>query len=119
MSFNKKLNEIKIGIAVSTFTEEKTNKKRYKIIEKSLDSLSKISKETKLNVYIVIVVDGEVPEKHNKILSKYDFNIFRRPKNGGVARTKNTSIKLLLDQKIDIGFLADDDVLYKSGCLEE
>ena len=31
MSFNKNLNEIKIGIAISTYTEEKTDAKRYGI----------------------------------------------------------------------------------------
>lgn len=119
MSFNKKLNDIKIGIAISTFTEEKTNIKRYDIIDRSLVSLTKIINETKLNVYIVIVVDGYIPKKHNDILSKYNFNIYRRQCNGGVARTKNTSIRLLLEQNIDIGFLADDDVLYKTRCLEK
>ena len=115
----KKLEEVKIGIAISTFTEEKTDNKRYDIIDKSLSSLSDIIKLTNLNIYIVIVVDGQIPEKHKNILNKYNFNIYNRPNNGGVARTKNTSIKLLLEKNIDIGFLADDDVLYKKGCLEE
>ena len=121
MSFNKKLLDLKVGIAISTFTEEKTDNKRYNIINKSLISLNKIVKETKLNVYVIIVVDGKVPKKHQDILNKYNsiFNISTRPNNGGVARTKNTSIRLLLEQKIDIGFLADDDVLYKSECLEK
>ena len=33
MSFTKNLNEIKIGIAISTYTEEKTDAKRYEIIK--------------------------------------------------------------------------------------
>ena len=117
MSFKKNLNEIKIGIAVSTYTEEKTDAKRYEIIDRSLKSLQEVLKTTKVNTYVVIIVDGEIPERHNELLSKYNFNIFRRPKNGGVARTKNTSIRLLLEQNVDIGFLADDDLLYKQGCL--
>ena len=100
------------------YTEEKTNAKRYEIIDKSLQSLQEVLKTTKINTYVVIIVDGKIPKRHNELLSKYNFNIFRRPKNGGVARTKNTSIRLLLEQKVDIGFLADDDVLYKQGCLE-
>ena len=119
MTFNKNIDNLKIGIAISTFTEEKTVPKRYEIINSSLNSLQKIINETKLKVYVVMVVDGNIPEKHNKILEQYNFNIFRRKENGGVARTKNTSIRLLLEQNIDIGFLADDDVLYKSECLEK
>ena len=118
MSFKKNLNEIKIGIAVSTYTEEKTDAKRYEIIDRSLKSLQEVLKTTKVNTYVVIIVDGEIPERHNELLSKYNFNIFRRPENGGVARTKNTSIRLLLEQNVDIGFLADDDLLYKNNCID-
>ena len=107
-----------IGVAISTYTEKNTEPKRYEIIEKSLDSLHKIILKTKLNLYVVIVVDGPIPDKHNKILSKYDFNIYKRPYNGGVARTKNTCIRLLLEQNVDIGFLADDDLLYKNNCFD-
>jgi len=119
MSFNKNLNEIKIGIAISTFTEEDTEELRYEIIERSLKSLKEVEKETKINTYIVIVIDGKVPKKHYDLLNKYDFNIYKRKENGGVAKTKNTCIKLLLEQNVDIGFLADDDLLYKNNCLEK
>jgi len=119
MSFNKNLNQIKIGIAISTYSEEKTEEKRYKIINRSLQSLQEVLKTTKINPYIIIVVDGKVPKRHINLLNKYNFNVYKRPQNGGVAKTKNTSIRLLLEQKVDIGFLVDDDVLYKDGCLEK
>ena len=66
--FIKKLNEIKVGIAISTFTESKTEDKRYEIIKKSLDSLQEIINKTKINTYVVIVVDGQVPLKHLNII---------------------------------------------------
>lgn len=119
MSFTKKLSEIKVGIAISTFTNNKTDSKRYQIIDRSLQSLQKIISQSKLNTYVIIVIDGTVPAIHKEILLKYNFYIFKRTLNGGVARTKNTSIRLLLEQDIDIGFLADDDVLYREGCLEK
>ena len=119
MSFDKHTNDVKIGIAISTFSQLKTDPHRYQIIKQSLDSLTRVIQNTKLNIYIAIIVDGPIPLIHNQILNQYKFNIFRRKENGGVARTKNTCIKLLLDQKIDIGFLADDDVLYKKNCLEK
>lgn len=110
--------ELKIGIAVSTYTEENTDPQRNEIIKKSLDSLSHIIKNTKLNVYVVLVVDGIIPKKHQELLQQYDFDIYNRKNNGGVARTKNTCIRLLLNQKVNIGFLADDDLLYKNKVLE-
>jgi hypothetical protein len=118
MPFTKNIDEIKIGIAISTYTEEKTEPKRYEIIDRSLKSLQKVLKTTKINTYVVIIVDGKVPDKHINLLKKYDFNVYIRPKNGGVARTKNTSIRLLLEQNVDIGFLADDDLLYKNNCID-
>jgi hypothetical protein len=111
---------MKIGIAISTYTENKTELERYSIIKTSLNSLENIQKLNKeYELYIIIVVDGEIPEIHNKVLNEFKFNIYRREKNGGVARTKNTSIRLLLENNVDIGFLADDDVEYKPGILEK
>ena len=119
----------KIGIAISTYTEDKTDNSRYDIINRSLKSLSKYLKNTVLDdIYTVIVVDGPIPEKHKNILEQYknnksnisnEIHVFNRKENGGVARTKNTSIKLLLEQKVDYGFLMDDDVEYKERCFEK
>lgn len=110
---------MKIGIAISTYTEEKTDSSRYNIIERSLSSLENYVNITKLNLYIVVVIDGKIPSRHQELLKKYNFNIYQKEKNGGVARTKNTSIRLLLEQTIDYGFLMDDDVEYKEGCFEK
>lgn len=110
---------MKIGIAISTYTEEKTDSFRYNIIERSLTSLQNYIKTTNLNIYIVVVIDGKIPSRHQDLLKKYNFNIYQKEKNGGVARIKNTSIRLLLEQNIDYGFLMDDDVEYKEGCFEK
>ena len=116
MLFEKDVESLKIGLAISTYSERNTEKKRYEIIERSLNSLRDILKNKE--IYVVIVVDGEIPEVHNELLKKYNFEIYRREKNGGVAKTKNTCIRLLMEKKIDIGFLADDDVLFKNNCFE-
>ena len=118
MSFHKSINELKIGIAVSTYSTNKTENKRFDIIRKSLKTLNEYLKNTNLNIYVVIVVDGNVPKKHKELLNEFNFNIYFRKENGGVSKTKNTSIRLLLEQNIDIGFLADDDVLYKNKFME-
>lgn len=119
MNFNKNLNEFKIGIAISTYSTKRTEQKRFDIIRKSLKSLQNTLKDTKLNIYIIIVIDGDIPKKHKKLLNEFSFNCYFKKNNGGVARAKNTSIRLLLEQNIDIGFLADDDVLYKKNFLEK
>lgn len=114
---------MKIGIAISTYTEELTEENRYNIIDKSLQSLQYYLNKTKLNIYCVIVVDGVIPIKHQNILNKYgmdkNINIYHKKENSGVAKTKNTSIKLLLEQNIDYGFLMDDDVEYRLDCIEK
>ena len=104
MSFNKNINELKIGIAISTYSTKKTEQKRFDIIRKSLRSLEQNLKESKLNIYIIIVIDGDVPKKHKELLNEFKFNCYFKKENGGVAKAKNTSIRLLLDQNIDIGF---------------
>ena len=108
---------MKIGIAISTFSNEKTSDNRYRLINQSLLSLKNNLNHLNYQTYVVIVVDGNVPKKHMDILKKYNFNIHLKEINGGVARVKNTSIRLLLEQNIEIGFLADDDVLYKKNFL--
>jgi len=114
----------KVGIAVSTYTNEKTDQSRYDIIDKSLASLAHyLTHAISLDCFAIIVVDGPIPEKHQNIIDKYSINklitVYHRKQNGGVARTKNTSIRLLLEKGIDYGFLMDDDVLYKNMCFEK
>jgi hypothetical protein len=127
MSNNININNI--GIAISTYTQECTDSSRFLIIERSLDSLQNYIKKNLNNnhsdlikyIYVVVVVDGKIPPKHQDILKKYEktFDIYYRPVNGGVARTKNTSIRLLLEKQVDIGFLMDDDVEYKDNWLDK
>jgi len=119
MSLNNKISNIKIGIAISTYSNIKTTSDRYLIIDQSLNSLNEYLNKTKLNIYCIIIVDGNIPTNHWNILNKYNFNIYVREKNGGVSCTKNTSIKKLLDNKVDIGVLLDDDVKYYPECFEK
>jgi hypothetical protein len=118
-----------IGIAVSTYTQDGTDDSRYDIINKSLKSLKEFIEKSIIRFntnqlhykyYVLIVVDGPIPIKHQQLLDQYSeiFNIYYKKQNGGVARVKNTSIKLLLDKNVDIGFLMDDDVEYKLDCLD-
>lgn len=60
---------------------------------------------------IFIVDDGSYKER-SFALFKDIATIVKKPENVGVARGKNTSIRLLMDYGVDIGFLSDDDVNY-------
>ena len=129
----------KLGIAISTYSEINTDSKRYEIIQKSFDSLISAILKYSDQLYVFIVVDGPVPEIHDKLIedfvkkceyeysrnqeqnqkTNFHINVVKRVENGGVAKTKNTCIKLLLENKIDIGFLADDDLLYGGDCFSK
>lgn len=101
----------KVGIAITTFSSHKTNSKRYKIIERCLDS---IIKHTPLKIPKVIVVD-QATHQHNYLLKKYqnNFEIVYHLEREGIAQAKNTSILWLLDHNVDILILLDDDVIVK------
>ena len=44
MIFDKEVETLKIGLAISTYSEKNTEKKRYEIIERSLKSLDDVNK---------------------------------------------------------------------------
>jgi len=111
----------KIGIAVSTFTEEKTDPKRYELIEECLNTLaSTTSNIDGIEIVKYIIVDGSIPNRHSNLLDQYSksFTIIHRQENGGVSKTKNTSIRTLLEDNIDVGILVDDDVWFGKGWVE-
>lgn len=96
---------MKVGIAVSTYANEKTNDQRFIIIKKCLDSL------LTTDITVVIVNDGSNNQKHLDLINSYDtFIMIHRKENGGIAKCKNTAIKYFDDNDFDICFLMDDDV---------
>lgn len=98
---------MKTGIAISTYFCDKTPPERLGIFTRSLESLL----STEYAGVVVVVDDGSSSEEH---LSRVDSRVrVVRRTHGGVARAKNTCIKELLADNVDIGFLADDDMLYK------
>lgn len=95
---------MKIGIAISTFANEKTDDKRLDIIKRCLDSLSK------LDIDVIIINDGSTIKPHLSLISSYNFIQINMHTNGGIARCKNTALKYFEDNDYDICFLMDDDV---------
>ena len=104
---------MKKGIAISTYFCEKTYKNRLSVFKQSIDSLIK----TDFDGNIFIIDDGSTINDHLQYI-KDNYNkiiIVKKENNGGIARTKNTSIRVLLENNCDIGFVADDDIHYKNG----
>lgn len=99
-----------IGLSISTYSDSNTPIERYSIIENCLQSLLD---NLPNDVYINIVSDG-MTEQHRAILNKFPFEVIERDYNGGVAEAKNTGIKAILDKGCNIGFLCDDDMIFKS-----
>lgn len=97
---------MKIGIVVSTYMNEKTDKIRLDIIKKCLDSLLNI------DIQVIVMDDGSINTKHIDLIDSYSdkFKIIHRNENGGIAKCKNSAIKFFEDNDFDICFLMDDDV---------
>jgi len=98
-----------LGVSITTYSDKHTTPQRYAIIKNCLKSLAA---NTPKSVTVHIVSDG-ITERHRNILKEFpQFKHIERSYNGGVAKAKNTSIKELLESGVDIGFLADDDMVF-------
>lgn len=100
---------MKIGISLSTHSNKFISKVRYEIIEECLVSL-----EDNLpnDIYVSIICD-DITDVHKKLLEKFNFNLIFKNEHGGVSKTKNTGINSILSNNCDIGFLCDDDLIFK------
>jgi glycosyltransferase involved in cell wall biosynthesis len=103
---------VKTGIAITTYFREDTAKERFSIFRTSIESL--LATEYPGNIFLVD--DGSEILDHIRLLGGinggYRIKMIGRP-HGGIARAKNTCIKALLADGVDVGYLADDDMLYK------
>lgn len=103
---------INYALAITTHFEDETHPKRLDIFKKSMESLLSSSFPGK----IFLVDDGSTTDTHLKLLEGLNQAgriLIHRRASGGVARAKNTCIRLILESGSDIGFLADDDLFYK------
>jgi len=112
----------KLGIAISSYSETNTSDMRYDLLKESLATLSSTIEAYKgtLEIVVYLVIDGPVPDKHNEVISTLPkkFKLIRKKENGGISRVKNTGIRLLLEENVDVGILVDDDVWYGNGWIE-
>lgn len=98
----------KIGVSISTHSDNNTDIGRYDIIEECLQSLIDIDPD----VYINIISDG-ITDYHEKIINKFPFDHIKRSESGGISKVKNQGIDSILGRGYDYGFLIDDDVIFK------
>ena len=103
---------MRTGIAITTYFREDTVGARLPVFLESMRSLL----ATGYPGSIFLVDDGSTCLEHLKALLSIPtglrINLIDRS-HGGIARAKNTCIKALLDDGVDVGFLADDDMIYK------
>ena len=66
---------------------------------------------------VYIVDDGSRDQEHLMYLDELsmEHHVIRRLSNGGIARAKNTCLRVLSDAKIDLGFIAEDDISFQQG----
>jgi len=106
------------GIAISTYFPANYNSERLGIFSRSIESLL----HSEFPGKIFVIDDGSDVVDHIDVLKTEDFEkrvkIIMKSQNTGVAKTKNTCIKTLIDYGCSIGFLADDDIEYKNGWAE-
>jgi len=100
---------MKTGIAITTYFCDRTPPGRLDIFKRSLGSLL----STDYEGVIVLVDDGSSTDSHLKLIDSRVRVV--RKSHGGIARAKNTCIKELLSENVDVGFLADDDMFYKNN----
>ena len=68
---------------------------------------------------VLIVDDGSTCEAHlaylRDLARQGRYRVIRRATNGGISRAKNTCLRALLTSGAEVGFLAEDDILFAEG----
>jgi glycosyltransferase involved in cell wall biosynthesis len=68
---------------------------------------------------VLIVDDGSNCEEHLRFvdsLASHDrYRVIRRPVNGGISRAKNTCLRAISELGAEVGFLAEDDIVFHDG----
>lgn len=66
---------------------------------------------------VIVVDDGSTDGAHLRRLETLppQYRLIRRPRAGGICRAKNTCLRALREAGAEIGFLAEDDILFRPG----
>ena len=101
------------ALAILTYVPENAHPELLNRLPEAIRSLEK----TEYSGDVFIVDDGSTCCSHIQYLEslKSRYQVTRREQNGGVCRGKNTCIRLLRNSGVDVGFLAEDDIEFRSG----
>jgi glycosyltransferase involved in cell wall biosynthesis len=68
---------------------------------------------------VLVVDDGSSCAEHLRYLDSLArdgrYEVIRRRANGGISRAKNTCLRAIAERDVEIGFLAEDDILFREG----
>lgn len=105
----------KIGLCISTYFNKDTHEQRLNIFKQSINSLMKTSFNKNPNTKIIIVDDGSEIKNHLEWIRenyKDTIQIYEKNHNSGIFKIKNTCIRLLMEENVDVLFLSDDNNIY-------
>lgn len=107
---NENLNK-DIGISVSVYSDEKTDKDRILCSKICLNSIVKTCR----NINILIIIDYNIEEEHllfikDLIENHNNIKLYKNKNNYGIAKTKNIGLKLLEEYNLKYFALLDDDI---------
>lgn len=75
--------------------------------------------ETGYDGPVSVVDDGSTCRHHHAYLDALElsgrYRVIRRQSNGGVSRAKNTCLRAIGETGAEIGFLAEDDIIFCAG----
>ena len=100
------------AIAISTYITDSAKEYRTKYLQTCVTTLIK----SKFDGQIFIVDDCSPNREHIdwlKNLGYPNLTVYERSENGGIAKTKNTSIRLCIESGSKYFFLSDDDMYFK------
>jgi glycosyltransferase involved in cell wall biosynthesis len=103
---NKKRYGMKCGFAVSTY-HRNTDR-----LESFQTCITSIMKHKKKETLVIVVDDGSAVKDHILWVKTTfpEITLFEKEQNGGIAKCKNTCLRLLRESNCDNFFLMDDDL---------
>jgi glycosyltransferase involved in cell wall biosynthesis len=106
---------MRTALAILTYVDHARPSSVRRRLPDAIASLEKTSYSDK----VLIVDDGSTCREHLHYLDCLErdgrYEVIRRPVNGGISRAKNTCLRVIAERNVDVGFLAEDDILFREG----